>query len=97
MMFGSLGSGARQPLSPPPPINVVRKLIVGDDAIELRRRLVVPGGPSLSVVKADGRSLVCAENQPRRICRINPKLVVVVASRCTTQDRNRLASVVRAV
>ncbi len=39
-------------------IDPVGKLVVGDDVIELRGGLVVPGTPGLAAVDADGRTLV---------------------------------------
>jgi hypothetical protein len=42
-------------------IDPVGKLVVGDDVIELRGRLVVPRTPGLAVVDADGRALIDGE------------------------------------
>ena len=43
-----------EPLSCCPPQTRYGKLIVGDDVIELRGRLVVPGAPGLAAVHGDG-------------------------------------------
>src|SRR5579863_5406369 len=77
--------------------NGVGKFVVGDDVIELRGRLVVPGCPGLTIVDTDGSSLICAQDHSRRIFGIDPELVVVVATRCATYDRYRLAPVFGAV
>ncbi len=47
-------------------IDPVRKLVVGDDVIELRRGLVVPGTPGLSAIHADGRALIDGEGDDVR-------------------------------
>ena len=61
-------------------IDPVGKLVVGDDVIELRRGLVVPGAPGLAAVDADGRALVDGEGDDVGIFGIDPDGVVVVAA-----------------
>src|SRR5215467_8752248 len=78
-------------------INRIGILIIGRDVIKLRRRLVVPGAPGLSPIQADRRSLVGSEYHSRRIFGVDPDLVIVVAAGRTAHNRNRLASVFRAI
>src|SRR5258708_22297983 len=61
-------------------IDPVGKLVVGNDVIKLRRRLVVPGTPGLSAVHADGRSLVDRDGDNVWVFGIDPDGVVVVAT-----------------
>src|SRR5260370_27046379 len=74
-------------------IDPVRKLVVGDDVVELRGRLVVPGTPGLSAIHADGRALVHSDGDDVWVFGINPDGVVVVASRCAFDSREVLARV----
>jgi len=62
-------------------IHPIRKLVIGDYMIELRRRLVVPGTPGLTSVDADGRPLIAAQEDNVRIFGVNPGAVVVISSR----------------
>src|SRR5712692_315343 len=57
----------------------VGKLVIRHHVIELRRRLVEPGAPSVAAVARYNRCLIAAENHPPRLVGINPQLVVVVA------------------
>ena len=61
-------------------IDPVRKLVVGDDVIELRGWLVVPGTPCLAAVHSDGRALVHRQRDDVGILRIDPDRVIVVAA-----------------
>ena len=61
-------------------IDPVGKTIVGDDVVELRGRLVVPGTPSLAAIHADSRALVAGQQDDLRIFRIDPNGVIVVAA-----------------
>src|ERR1039457_5424441 len=74
-------------------IDPVGKLVVGDDVIELRRRLVVPGAPGLAAIHADGRALVYGEGDDVGAFGIDPDGVVVVAAGRALDGRKVLASV----
>src|ERR1700682_3615643 len=78
-------------------VHPVRKLVICHHVIELRRRLVVPGTPSLAAVARHDRALVAAENHPPRLVGINPKFVVVVSPGRPFECRERLPSVTRLV
>src|SRR5450755_2958772 len=78
-------------------IDPVRKLVVGDDVIELRGRLVVPGTPSLAAVYADGRALVDGDGDDVGVFGIDPDGVVIVASGSAFDGGEVLASIGRAV
>src|SRR6266446_2789520 len=78
-------------------IDPVRKLIIGDDVIELRGRLVVPGTPSLAAIHADGRALVHGDGDDVRVFGIDPDSVVVVAARRAFDGGEILARVGGAV
>src|SRR5205807_140664 len=52
-------------------IDPVGKLVVGDDVIELGRRLVVPGTPGLAAVECDNRALVASQKNDLRIVGID--------------------------
>src|SRR5713226_909524 len=65
--------------------------------IELRRRLVVPGTPSLTAVARHDRALVAAQNHPPRLIGINPEFVVVVSTRRASECGECLPSVMRLV
>ena len=61
-------------------VHDVRKLVVGDDMIELCGWLVVPGAPGLAAVEADGSALIRSENHAVGILGIDPDLVVIVTA-----------------
>ena len=61
-------------------VDPVGKLVVGDDVIELRGRLVVPGAPGFAAVDGDGRALIGGEDNDFGILGIDPDGVVVVAA-----------------
>ena len=63
--------------------------------IECRRRLVVPRTPAESVVHRDHGALVCHEQADRRIERIDPIALVVVATRRAALGVPRLAAIHR--
>src|SRR6202007_1696668 len=65
--------------------------------VKLRRGLVIPTAPGLATVKADSGSLVCSENHACGVFRIDPKLVIIIPARWSTQRRDRLSSVLRSV
>ena len=72
---------ARRPRLLLPAIHPIGKTIVGDHVIELRRRLVVPSGPSLSAVHRDRRPLIDSQRDHLRILRIDPHGVVIIPTR----------------
>src|SRR5689334_7554600 len=53
-------------------VHPVWVLIVGDDVVELRRGLVVPGAPSASTVYADGCALIDSHENDVRIFWVDP-------------------------
>src|SRR5258707_6448194 len=71
----------------------VRKLIVGDDVIELAGGLIEPGRPGLAAVVADDCALVDAENNVGRILRINPHRMVIVAAGSAFEGNKSLAAI----
>src|ERR1035438_5737323 len=64
-------------------IDPIGKLVIGDDVIELRGRLVIPGTPGLAAIHADGRALVESDGDDVGVFGIDPDRVVVVASGST--------------
>src|SRR6266481_215029 len=61
--------------------NPVRKTIVGGDMIDLRGGLVVPGTPRDGAIHRNDSALIAAEDHALRIVRINPELMIIVATR----------------
>jgi len=78
-------------------VHRIRKAIVGDDVLQLRRGLVIPCAPRLAAIDADGGALIRRQDHVRGISRINPELVIIVAAGGAANDRNRLAGIIRAV
>ena len=78
-------------------IDVVRKLVVRNHVVELRRRLVVPGAPALASIDADRRSLVATRDHPLRIRRIDPERVIVIASGSALDRLPALAGILRTI
>ena len=74
-------------------VDAVGKLVVGGDVIKLRGGLVVPGGPGLAAIEADGRALIDAEREVRRVFGVDPNLVVIVAAGGSAYDLDGLAAV----
>ncbi len=60
-------------------VEPVRERAVGRDVVELARRLVEPRAPARAAVEADRRALIAGQSHPRRVARIDPELVEVVA------------------
>src|SRR5260370_26734039 len=58
-------------------VSVVRKTIVGDRMIELRRRLIALRGPACTTVRAHVGAAVIRFNYPVGVRRINPESVIV--------------------
>src|SRR6266851_6720722 len=78
-------------------INPIRKLVVRNHVIELRRWLVEPGTPRFTSVARHNRSLVATENHPPRLIGINPQFVIVVAPGRAFESCKRLPSVARLI
>src|SRR5882757_10217744 len=75
-------------------IDPVGELVIRDDVIELRRRLVVPGTPGLAAVHADGRTLIDGQRDDVWVIGIDPDGVVIVAARCAFNGGEVLAGVI---
>src|SRR5207253_918907 len=58
-------------------VDAIRRLRVGDHVIELGRRLVVDRRPALAAVLGDDRAAVVAVDDPIRIPRVDPEVVVI--------------------
>ena len=65
--------------------------------VKLGGGLVVPGAPRLAAIEADGGSLIRSENHAGGIFRVDPDLVVVVASGRAANDGDGLAAIFGAV
>src|ERR1700674_1399597 len=74
-------------------IDPVRKLVVSNDMIELRGRLVIPGTPGLAAIHADGRALVHGDGDNVGVFGIDPDGVVVVAAGRAFDGREILARI----
>ena len=61
-------------------VNPVREAIIGRDVIDLAGRLVVPRGPGLAAIHADGRALIAAHDHVIGVRGIDPERVIVVAA-----------------
>src|SRR5713101_6099480 len=78
-------------------VDPVGQLVVGDDVIELRGGLVVPGTPGLAAIHADGRALVHGDGDDVGIFGIDPDGVVVIAAGRAFDGGEILAGVIGAV
>src|SRR5271157_610248 len=78
-------------------VDPVWKLVVGDDVVELRGRLVVPGAPGLAVIHADGGALVDGQEDDIGVVGIDPDGVIVVTAGRAFDGRKTLAGVGGAV
>src|SRR5260370_38157609 len=74
-------------------VGVVGDLIVDGDVIELRGRLVVPGGPGGSTIDADADALIGGLDHARGVFRIDPQRMIVVAAGRTFQHGEGFAAV----
>src|SRR5579859_174798 len=72
----------------------VRKTVVGGDVIKLSGGLVVPRCPGLATVEADGRALIDTQGEMRRVLRVYPDLVVVIATGRTAHNFDGSAAIV---
>jgi hypothetical protein len=70
-------------------------LIVSDDVIKLRGRLVVPGAPRFATIHTDRSALVRREEHDVRVLGIDPERVIVVAAGRAFERGPRLAAVRR--
>ena len=74
-------------------VDAIRRLVIRDHVIELGRRLVVDRRPALTAVERDDRAAVVPVDDPLRIVRVDPEIVMVAV-----RDRHlheRLAAIVR--
>src|SRR5262249_19031034 len=74
-------------------INPIRMLVVGDDVVKLRCRLVVPGTPGASTVHGDCGALIDSHQNDVGVLRIDPDGVIVVAAR-RAFPRNKILTAV---
>ena len=58
-------------------VEPVRKAVVGSEAVELGRRLVVLRAPARAAVERDRRTAVVPLDHPPRVVRVDPEVVVV--------------------
>src|SRR5262249_52274531 len=72
-------------------------LIIDGDVIKLRGGLVIPGTPGGAFIRTDADALIGGLNYARRVARIDPDEVIVVAARRSFEHRERLAAVSRTV
>src|SRR5262249_56189692 len=61
-------------------VKPVRKRVVRADVIQLCRRLVVPRAPTLSAVHGNDRALIRAQQNDVGIIRIDPNILIIVAT-----------------
>src|SRR4051794_12912681 len=80
-----------------PPINPIRKTVVGDDVVELSGRLVVPGTPGCAAIYRDCRALIHAEEDVIWVLWIDPDAMVIVATGRTLDSQEGFASVRRSI
>ena len=72
-------------------------MIVGDDVVELRGRLVVPTAPSGAAVDADGGALIAREQEDLRILGVDPDGVVIIAAGRAFDGGERMTAIGGAV
>ena len=78
-------------------VDPVREAVVGGEVIELAGRLVVPVAPVAAAVDTDHGTLVAGGDHAFGMFRVDPEVMVVIATRCALDDREGLASVARAM
>ena len=76
--------------------DAIREAIVGNDVIELRRRLIVPTAPGRATVDRNRRALIDTERDDFGIRGIDPDGMIVVAAGRAFDRRPRGAAVARA-
>src|SRR6476619_439316 len=69
-----------------PGVDPVRAAVVRRQVVELAGRLVVPAAPGRTAVDGHHRALVGAGDHALRIGRVDPQVVVIVATRRTLDD-----------
>src|ERR1019366_4686735 len=77
-----------------PAVDPIRRLVIGDDVVELRRGLVVPTAPGGAVVDGDCGALIGGQQDDVGIQRIDPDAVVIVAAGRSLEGGETLARVV---
>src|SRR5437763_10964980 len=75
--------------------DAIRKRIVGNRVIELRRGLVVPGTPCLAAINGDDRALIADQQNNVAAVGIDPEILVIIAARRSAKSGPRLATVTR--
>jgi len=75
--------------------DAIRKRIVGDGVVELRRGLVVPGTPSRSAVDGDEGALVADEKDNVAVVGINPEVLIIIAAGSAAETGPGLATITR--
>src|SRR5262249_38280625 len=63
-----------------PAVKPIGKRVIRADMIQLRCRLVIPRAPALAAVHSDDRALIRAEQNDLRIVRIDPNILIIVAT-----------------
>src|SRR2546423_6231890 len=76
--------------------DTVRKRIVGDRVIELRRGLVIPGTPCLAAIDSDDRALIADQQNNLAVVGVDPEILVIVAAGGSAKPGPRFAAVARA-
>src|SRR5262249_37907943 len=56
------------------------KLIIGDDVIELRGRLIVQTAPGLTAIDRDNHTLIGGQQNDVRIIRIDPEAMIIITA-----------------
>ena len=70
-----------------PSVDPEREAVVGDDAVDLRRGLIVLGRPRLAAVHGDLGSTVVAENHAPGLVGVNPEVVRVAVADADAGER----------
>ena len=74
---------------------MIGKPVVRSHVVELRRRLVVEGGPTFSAVGGNGRAAVVAVDQTLRVGGIDPQRMIIAVRR--TDPAEGLAAIIGAI
>ena len=78
-----------------PAAHAIRKSLRRANVIHLRRRLVVPGTPSLAAIHRHQRPLIGHQQNNFRIIRIDPKILIIIPARRPANARPGLPTVRR--
>ncbi len=76
-----------------PGTNPIGERVVGDRVVKLRRRLVVPGTPSVAAVHGDNCTLIADQKNNAAVVGIDPEVLIVVAAGRAAKAGPRLAAV----